>query len=453
VIPSPAVPDPSAEESLRSLLLHGCAQAEVYLKRGRSRRCERTLDAESALMAEERGWAVRAGTRRGAFFVAGSGQPPPEGPWPEPAAGSCDLPASTAPPSWTEPSDFEAPLIGERDGLGLLAAVARELEQELAGARLLAGALEDGSSEAQLLSSRGTQTHVRHRLATLYLQAAGPGREPAVASLYLAEREARRFLPRQLGRRLADRLSIVTARTGPTFSEGPVLLAPPVASHLVSGLMPFLIGSEAPARGRALRDRRGRVGSVALTLIDDGRLPGGVFEAPCDGEGVPCREIVLIEEGVFRQPLLAWWEARDGSSSGCSRRAGWRDLPRRGPTHLYVRADAKVSVTDLLATVDHGHYLLETVGAGRFAVADGRFSLPVCGLVIEKGRAIAPLGQALLTGTISDLLHGIVAAARDLAFHPYQGLIGSPTLLAHGLEISPVSDGSTDGDDSRRGPS
>ena len=86
---------------------------------------------------------------------------------------------------------------------------------------------------------------------------------------------------------------------------------------------------------------RGRFGSDRVTLIDNGRLPGGAFEAPVDGEGVPTREVVLVEEGLFRQPLLAWWQegAAHGETSGCVRRSGWRDLPMPGPTHLYLKPE------------------------------------------------------------------------------------------------------------------
>ena len=41
-------------------------------------------------------------------------------------------------------------------------------------------------------------------------------------------------------------------------------------------------------------------------------------------------------DGRFVQPLLAWWEAGGSAVPGCARRASWRDLPRRAPTHFFV---------------------------------------------------------------------------------------------------------------------
>ena len=94
-----------------------------------------------------------------------------------------------------------------------------------------------------------------------------------------------------------------------------------MASRLIAGLLPLLVG---PGPGTRLTGARGRFGSDLVTLIDDGRLAGGAFEAPVDGEGVPTREVALVEEGLFQQPLLAWWQegAAHGKPSGCTRRPG-----------------------------------------------------------------------------------------------------------------------------------
>jgi predicted Zn-dependent protease len=437
---SPSTPSTSAlaDDVLRSLLTHGLSQAEVYTKRGRSRRLEIAHDHESSLVTQEKGWAIRAGTRRGSFFFAGTGNPPPTGPWPQPAAGSCELPSASDTPPWSEPSDFEAPLLGEREGWALISALGKHLAEELPGARLLRGVLEDGSSDGELVSSRSLQARFRHRVASLFLHAAGPGRQPAVARLYVAAREARRFPPQALARRLADHLSVLGSGGQPALEAGELLLAPQVAAQLLAGLLPLWVGAEAGERGAPFRDRRGRIAADVLTLIDNGRFPGGIFEAARDGEGVPCREVVLVEEGLFRQPLLGWSEASGPNvASGCSRRASWRDFPQRGPTHLYVTPDPKVSVGALLGSIGSGHYLIEATGPGRFDFAADRFTLPVCGFVLAQGRAIAPVGSAQLTGRISAFLNGIVGIGRDLAFQPLDGMIGSPSLLVTGLELIP----------------
>jgi predicted Zn-dependent protease len=423
------------DEVLRALLKRHLTDAEVYVKRGRSRRLERTSVTETSGVSQERAWAVRAGNRRGSFFAAATGEPLPGGPWPEPTPGqSLELPEPAAVPAWAPPADLDTPLIGEREGLRLLESLGRELEKELPGARPLRAVLEDGSSEAELANSRGLRASVRQRIATLHMEAAGPGRPAPTASLYVAAREPRQFHPTALARRLADRLAVAAAGAPPERDGGEFLLAPAVAAHLLAGLVPLLVG---PGSGARLVGARGRFGAERVTLIDNGRFPGGALESPVDGEGVATREVVLVEEGVFRQPLLAWWQegAAEGEPSGCTRRAGWRDVPAPGPTHLYLKPEPRTAVASLLGSVAQGYYLIDVTGAGRFDLAADRFALPVCGFAVQSGRASAPVSGAWLCGGVGAFLRGIGGVGRDLTFHPLDGMIGAPTVLATGLEL------------------
>ena len=57
------------------------------------------------------------------------------------------------------------------------------------------------------------------------------------------------------------------------------------------------------------------------------------------------------------------------------------------------------------------------------------------GFAVDGGRAVAPVGGAVLTGGISALLRGVAAVGRDLAFFPLDGMIGAPSLLLTGLEL------------------
>jgi predicted Zn-dependent protease len=436
---------PLLDEVMVALMRRGMPDVEVFAKRGRSRRLEITPHTDSSVFSQEQGWAVRAGDPRRSFFAAGTGEPLPGWPWPEATGRPLRLPEpssvlETAP--WSDPSELDAPLVGEREGLKLLESLGRELASELPGARLLRAALEDGSSESEVINSRGVRARTRARLATLHLEAAGPGHPAPTASVYLSAREARRFHPTALARRLADRLAVSAQGAPPDRDHGELLLAPPIVARLLCGLLPMLVGPRAGTLLAGLRDRRGRIGSERLTLIDNGRLPGaagGVLEAPVDGEGVPTREIVLVEEGVFRQPLLTWWQAEShpgmGAASGCTARPGWRDLPAAGPTHLYLKPDPRIPVAALLGSMAQGYYLIDVTGGGRFDLGAGTFALPVCGFAVESGRASAPVARAWLCGGISEFLQGIAGVGRDLTFQPLAGMIGAPTLLVSGLEL------------------
>ena len=424
------------EVVLHSLRRWGLTDAEVYFKSGRNRRLHRTAAGPEHQVVAEEGWAVRAGDRRSSFFVAGTGQPEPEGPWPAPAGMPLQLPDPAPVLRWTEPKELEAPLLTELEGHTLLDAIAAALREELPGARVDEALLEDGSSESTLLSSRGVRAHWRQRLALLRLAASVPGMG-VHATLEQTARDAKRLQPRLLARALADRLAVRARGVVAQSEAGEVVLAPTVAARLLAMLLPVLVGPDAMGRAKPLLDGEGRLGSPLLSIVDDGRLAGGLLAAGVDGEGVPTRSLPLVEAGVLRQPLLAWWQARGSGtpSSGCSQRPGYRDPPRPGPSHLFVRPNDAVRPADLVAGLATGCYVLDVDRGGYFDLAGDRFALPVCGFLIAAGAARGPFASSWLCGSVSGLLRGVVGVARDLTFLPLGGMIGSPTLRVAGLHL------------------
>jgi len=206
---------------------------------------------------------------------------------------------------------------------------------------------------------------------------------------------------------------------------------------LLAALQGLWIGPAAEERAAAITDTP-HIGSSAFTLIDNGRFPGGVSESPLDGEGQPTRAVTLVEEGTFRQPVLAWWQAGSDPSraSGCSSRPSWRDRPRPGPTHLYVTPDPSVRVAQLIESLSRGYYLIGLSGPPRIESDFTRFAAPVTGFALSGGKPTAAVAGAWLVGSISAFLGGIVAKARDLTFTTVDGgMMGSPSLLVKGLEL------------------
>jgi len=435
---TPAVrPEDQAEELLAALRQAGLAEAEVYLKDGRSRRLAIGLAGAEHQVVVEEGWAVRAGDRRAAFFVAGTGRPLPGAPWPTPQGFPAPLPDAAPVLRWSEPPDLDSPLLTELEAQALLAAIEEALVSELPLARLSAAELEDGSSASTLASSRGVRAGWRQRVAIVRLVASMPD-SLVEASLQQGARDARRLQPRALARALADRLAVRERGIRPERETGDVVLAPAAAARLLAGLLPLLVGPGARDLVGPLLDAEGRLGSSALSVVDDGRLSGGLLAAAVDGEGVPTRAVPLVEAGLYRQPLLAWWQARGGAAavaSGCSLRASFREMPAAGPTHLFVRPQEGIRPAALVAALDGGSYVLDADGPGRFDFTADRFALPVCGFHLAAGAARRPFAGGWLCGAITALLHGIVGVARDLTFFPLAGMIGSPTLRITGLEI------------------
>lgn len=413
-------------------LARGGREAEAYEKRGRSRRIERGPDGEVASTSIESGWAVRCGDLRRSFFASGTGELPQDGAWPEPTAHPLWLPERRPVAAWSAPAGLDAPLASESEARSLLDALERELGREAPGTHLLTARVEEGSSEAIVASSRGVAARAESRVASLRLEAERGG---ARVTAEVAARELREVRPAALARRIADRILALdgaeAARTGPN------LLAAPLAARLIEALAPGLVGREASSSAAPLGGVGARLGAEGVALVDDGALADGLLSAPVDGEGVPCGPVRLVEAGRFARPLVAWWEAeRAEEARGCARRASYRDLPRRAPTHLYLEPDATIPVSDLLAGIGSGNYLLDAEGGVRVDPASGRFAVAVSGFALDGGRAVGGLGRRWLAGDLRGWLCGMRARGRDLGFVAGDGMFGSPTLLVEGLELS-----------------
>ena len=407
-------------------------EVEICEKRGRSRRVERDASGEQGITAVEAGWAVRAGDLRRSFFVAGTGELPTAGNWPEPTPHPLWLPEARPAAARPETAGLGAALAGESEARALLAAIERELGREAPAARLVAAHFEEGTSETSIVSSLGVRARQSHRAAWLRLEAA---RGPLTVVAESWVREARELKALALARRLADRLEALAGEESP--GGGALLLAPPVGARLLAAMVPGLVGREAAARGALLGGVGATLGTPRISIVDDGARPDGLLAAAFDGEGVPCGAVTLVEAGRLARPLLAWWESdTPASATGCMRRASWRDLPRRAPTHLHLLPDPEVSPRDLLAAGGAVAYVIDVEGGVRADPASGTFALPVSGFALLDGRDAGGFGRRWLRGNLRHWLTGVRALGRDLAFVAGDGMFGAPSLLCEGLELS-----------------
>jgi predicted Zn-dependent protease len=428
---------------LAELLARGFDAAEIYLKRGRSRRFElhdrgggeRNGRSEAAFSAEESGWSVRAGRGAASFFCAAAGSPVALERWPEPLADApLALPLPQPIEEWSEPAEVAEALIGEDDGLRFLRRVADELEQRLPGAALHGAALEDGASEVRIANHHGLDVAYRGRFAALRLEArARMGAGVAAATLVYADRSTRRFPAAALADRLIDLLAVRGGGAVASTSSADVVLAPEVAARLLAPLASAFVDRSRDEVSALLGERAGRVGSADVTIVDDGRDPRGPLAAPVDGEGVPNGERVLVESGRVGTTILPW--ERAPAAIGCRARAGWRDLPRIAPSHLFLAPRADVAPSSLVEDLAEGFYLLDADDGGSYDLAAGRFALPVWGFRIVAGRPLHPVGGARLMGDLRSLLHAVCGVARDLRFVPLGAMIGAPSLRVRGLTL------------------
>jgi PmbA protein len=243
------------------------------------------------------------------------------------------------------------------------------------------------------------------------------------------------FNPEEVGRQAAaNALSMLGAK--PIVSaELPMVVSPEIATQLWS-FVAGMLSADAVQKGRSLF--AGKVGTEVaagmLTLIDDGRLKGGIATAPVDGEGVATRTTPLIVDGTLQTYLYDSYTARKGKavSTGNRTRSGYGSAGGVGTTNLYLKpGDAAPEA--ILSGIDRGFYL--SVALGLFAGIDsasGDFSIPSAGFMIEKGRKTYPVRGVTIGGNLFELLKAVDKVGNDLTWFDS---VGSPTFSVKSVKI------------------
>lgn len=242
--------------------------------------------------------------------------------------------------------------------------------------------------------------------------------------------------PAAVGREAAGRARAKLGARQPASARTAVVLDPQVAAGVFHALAEALHADNV-IKGKSLFAKRlgQRVGSPHVTLIDDGRLPGGYSSAPFDGEGVASRETRLIEAGVLRGFLHSTYTAArlNTEPTGNAWRDSYTTPPRIDSSNLYLKPSG-VTRADLLASVGEGVYVAEAMGLHTIDPISGDFSLGASGSEIRGGRLGAPVEKLGIAGNVLQLLGAVRGVADDLRFFP--GGQGGATVLLEGLTVS-----------------
>jgi PmbA protein len=243
------------------------------------------------------------------------------------------------------------------------------------------------------------------------------------------------FDAEEVGRKAAENAVSMLGAKPIASAEMPMVVSPEIGTQIFSFIADML-SADSVQKGRSLfAEKVGtEVASKGFTLIDDGRLKGGMSTAPVDGEGVATQTTPLIVDGVLKTYLYDCYTARKGKakSTGNHTRSGYGSAGGIGTTNLYLKpGDAAPEA--IFAGIDRGFYL--TVVLGLFAAIDaasGDFSIPSAGFMIEKGKKTNPVRGVTIGGNIFELLKAVDKVGNDLTW--FQSL-GSPTFSVSSVKI------------------
>lgn len=199
-----------------------------------------------------------------------------------------------------------------------------------------------------------------------------------------------------------------------------VVLHPEVAVDLL-GIVTGMLSAEAVSRGRSLFAGKldKVVASPLLTLVDDGRLilPDGqaaLGSEPWDGEGLPTRRNVLIEDGVLKTYLHTLRSAAEmGQSPTASAGRGLGSNPGVTTFNLVPKVGTD-SLASLLKQAEGGVLITELMGLHTVDPVSGDLSVGASGIRIRGGALAEPVDKITFAGNLRDFLTRIAALGDDL---------------------------------------
>ena len=178
-------------------------------------------------------------------------------------------------------------------------------------------------------------------------------------------------------------------------------------------------------RASFLLDKLGQpIAAPSITIVDDGTMPGGLGSRPFDGEGLPIRKTVVVDEGVLASYLLDTYSARKLGLPSTHHAARDGSGVSVSTTNLFL-APGTASPDELIRSVKHGLYVTELIGFGVNGVT-GDYSRGAVGLWIENGELAYPVEEITVAGNLLEMFRAVEGVGNDLVF---RDRTAAPTVL------------------------
>lgn len=206
----------------------------------------------------------------------------------------------------------------------------------------------------------------------------------------------------------------------------PVVVTPLALGELLLPLQVAVDGKQREKGTSPLNGKEGkRVLSEKITLIDNRLRSFGLKSSPFDDEGIPARENVLFERGVFKGFLfdIATAAACGTVSTGSAMR-GYTAPPNPGTSNLEL-APGGAELDDVLSGIKEGLLVYGFIGGGMSNILAGEVTLNVsCGFKIENGAVAGRVKDVNIAGNVYEMFQRVEAVGRtqrDLgdAFLPF----------------------------------
>jgi PmbA protein len=245
---------------------------------------------------------------------------------------------------------------------------------------------------------------------------------------FLADLDAPEEIGRKAGARAVARLNPVRPASGAC----PVFFDPRVAPSLLGHLVASITGSAIARKTSFLLEALGtQLFAPGITIRDDPHRLRGLRSRAYDGEGLPCRPLDLVADGVLTSWLAASADARQlgiAPTGHAGRSVG--GSPGASPSNLMLLPGTR-SREEMLASVPRAILVTELIGQGVNPVT-GDYSRGAAGFLVEGGE----IGPAVSEITIAGNLRGMFRSLQPASDLELRRGIDAPTVLVPEMTVA-----------------
>ncbi len=219
----------------------------------------------------------------------------------------------------------------------------------------------------------------------------------------------------ELADEITTQLEIARKQGSISTQTMPVIFKPHgVASALISPLITALNGKIVYNGASPLKDKLGsQVFDEHFSVYDDATIPYCIASSPCDDEGIVCRKMPLIDNGVVSHFFYDLQTAAlaGTQSTGNGGRNGGVPAPS---TNAVMIAEGSISFNDMVRDIKTGLVIEDVMGASQGNVLNGDFSGNVLlGYKIENGEITGRVKNTMVSGNIYRVLKQLTAIGND----------------------------------------
>ncbi len=238
--------------------------------------------------------------------------------------------------------------------------------------------------------------------------------------------------PEHVGKVAAERtIRRLGARKVKT-AQVPVVFDPLVATSILDHIFEGVNGDSVYRGASFLAGKLGqKIAGDRVTVIDDGTMVGGFGTSPFDGEGIPTRRTIVIENGVLKSYLLNTYTAKKlGLQTTGNASRGLAGTPGIGPGNYFLQPGTKTP-QQIISEIKEGLYVTEFLGHGANLVT-GDYSRGASGMWISGGELAYPVEEITVAGNLKEMFFNIADIGNDLEF---RGAMACPTIRIEGLTV------------------